>query len=249
MENFDQKFQCPLIGGLLGYGRIVEFSYGFVNQNIMKDAFILLGFKIKDTSNLVFDIQSGSGWSEIGEQGKVTSATANKILTINNRPASVFLEEATGNSCKAIDKGVTSFKITEEDGKKSYIRSISNIAENDDPMAVTLYGHVNTGSTIRVCNGDPLIVKEEVLRICKTIKENNIDPELAIVISCTGRKWLLVNAIQFEVSNVFKAFEKNFPLIGFPSYGEFAPLMKTKNSVINGFHNVTYVILVIGKIR
>lgn len=244
VNSFNELFNCPLIGGLLGHGRSILNSYGFVNRNIMKEALIFVGFQLRPGSNLIFDIKSGSGWTEIGHSAVVTKVQDKKILQINNRPATKYLEDATGKACWAIDKGVTGFKI--QDGNSSYIRSISNIAESVDHEGLTLYAKIPENSGISVCIGEPTLVKDQVTKVCREIADRGLDPEFAIVISCAGRKWLLVEEIKDEVHNVFKAFNKKFPLVGFPSYGEMAPMAKGNSRVINGFHNVTYVILTVG---
>jgi hypothetical protein len=68
-------------------------------------------------------------------------------------------------------------------------------------------------------------------------------PSAAIIISCAGRKWLLADRGEKELSAFFAHLGYPIPLIGFPSFGEFSPFRQYDGAytAVN-FHNVTFVI-------
>ena len=68
---------------------------------------------------------------------------------------------------------------------------------------------------------------------------NNIQPKLAILISCVGRKIILSNRIDEEIEAVAKTFGTDTSITGFYSYGEISPLNPLTNCEL---HNQTMTI-------
>ena len=68
-------------------------------------------------------------------------------------------------------------------------------------------------------------------------------PSAAIIISCAGRKWLLADRGDHELSAFFKHLGYTIPLIGFPSFGEISPFRYEDGTYTTvSFHNVTFVV-------
>ena len=67
----------------------------------------------------------------------------------------------------------------------------------------------------------------------------NDHPELAILISCVGRKLVLNQRIEEEIEAVRDVFGKQTAITGFYSYGEISPITGIKRSEL---HNQTMTI-------
>jgi hypothetical protein len=63
--------------------------------------------------------------------------------------------------------------------------------------------------------------------------------ELAIIISCCGRKWILKQRVEEEIDAVREIFGNDTILTGFYSYGEIAPVAGSKKCAL---HNQTMTI-------
>ena len=63
--------------------------------------------------------------------------------------------------------------------------------------------------------------------------------ELAILVSCAGRKWVLKQRVEEELEAVREVFGKDTVLTGFYSYGEIAPVAGGTKCA---FHNETMTI-------
>ena len=66
-----------------------------------------------------------------------------------------------------------------------------------------------------------------------------MEPKLALLISCVGRKIILSNRIEEEVEVVAEIFGSKTSLAGFYSYGEISP---TQKNVACELHNQTMTI-------
>ncbi|MBL4665040.1 MAG: FIST C-terminal domain-containing protein, partial [Nitrospinaceae bacterium] len=83
---------------------------------------------------------------------------------------------------------------------------------------------------------------EEAAKNCITQKNEN--PELAILISCIGRKIVMRQRVEEEIEIVRDVFSPETTLTGFYSYGEIAP---THNSNFHHLHNQTMSITTISE--
>ncbi len=90
---------------------------------------------------------------------------------------------------------------------------------------MTFAGDVPEGTYARLmkANFDRLI--DGAHDAAKTSFEHlgSVEPELAILISCVGRKLILKQRVEEEVEAVSDIFNHKTPATGFYSYGEIAP--------------------------
>lgn len=114
---------------------------------------------------------------------------------------------------------------------------------------MTTFGSVEQGTVVRVCTAK----REDVIRGVEDAMQGMTSdaigfiPSAAIIISCAGRKWLLADRGEKELSLFFKHLGYSVPLIGFPSFGEISPFRQgncTYTSV--SFHNVTFGVCLLG---
>jgi small ligand-binding sensory domain FIST len=125
------------------------------------------------------------------------------------------------------------------------VRSIAQEIGHSD-SALQLYGGIAVGQKVQVCLAQPDLMIEETYKLAAlAAAENNIDPIAAIVVSCAGRKKILGTRLHHEITALTQHFGK-LPLVGFPSLGEIGPLRTTHGYSDNLFHNMTYVLLLIG---
>ena len=99
---------------------------------------------------------------------------------------------------------------------------------------------------MQVCLAEPEQLIAEVQSIAERCRHQHFQPSAALIVSCAGRKWLLGDRIQEEVSELVKGGCADVPIAGFPSFGEIAPLPQGSGYSDNLFHNMTYVLLLLG---
>ena len=240
-DGLQKAINAPCFGGLAADDRQFKRSIIFVGNEIAEDAVFVLAASGK----VPFRIDAASGWMPVGDAGYVTRVDGPVLREIDGQPAEKFVRDQTGKTMGGMELAVLPLaEYPSADNDQFVLRSCSHI-EQDGP--VTLFGRVSLGSRIRVCHAS----LEEILGGVETalsgIKENGFEPAAAVIISCAGRKWLLAESGQEEVNRTINVLGA-LPLIGFPSYGEISPF-RSKNGGYSSamFHNVTFVIAVLGR--
>jgi hypothetical protein len=115
------------------------------------------------------------------------------------------------------------------------------LAVNEADQSMTFAGDIPEGVTCRFmkANFDRLIEGAVgAAQNCVTADRKK-QPDLAILISCVGRKLILKQRIEEEVEGVQEIFGNKTPLTGFYSYGEISPF--TPNAKCE-LHNQTMTI-------
>ncbi|HCN37679.1 MAG TPA: hypothetical protein DIS94_08220, partial [Bacteroidetes bacterium] len=119
------------------------------------------------------------------------------------------------------------------------VRTILAIDEN--AQSLTFAGDIPEGAYVRLmkANFDRLIDgAEEAAKVSVTGSDGSV-PELAILISCVGRKLVLKQMVEEEVEAVQTVIGEKPIITGFYSYGEIAPFMKEAKCEL---HNQTMTI-------
>ena len=123
----------------------------------------------------------------------------------------------------------------------SVVRTILSIDEEKKSM--TFAGNIPEGSYVRMMKGnvDKLIDASSNAAI-KTTNEQSQIPQLALLVSCVGRRIVLGERVSEELEVVKEIFGKDTILCGFYSYGEISPTLK---NVACELHNQTMTIATI----
>jgi hypothetical protein len=241
VEGLRRAINAPFFGGLASDDRRFKRSVIFLENEVAEDAVMVLAA----SGRVPFRMNAASGWKPVGDVGVVTRTEGAVLQEIDGQPAEKFLRDQTGKTMGGMELAVLPIaEYTSKDDSQFVLRSCSHIEQNGP---VTIFGRVSLGSRIRVCHAS----MEEILGGVETslsgLKENGFEPAAAVIISCAGRKWLLAESGQEEVDRTIKELGA-LPLIGIPSYGEISPF-RSKEGVYSSamFHNVTFVVCVLGR--
>jgi len=128
--------------------------------------------------------------------------------------------------------------LKQSNSNDAVVRTILSIDEVNQSM--TFAGDLPIGSKVKFmkANFDRLIDAASEAAT-KSLSMNKIQPKLAILISCIGRKAILTNRIDEEIEAVSKTYGTNTAITGFYSYGEISPLNPFTNCEL---HNQTMTI-------
>ncbi|MDR0730600.1 MAG: FIST C-terminal domain-containing protein [Treponema sp.] len=169
----------------------------------------------------------------------ITRVQANRIISINNRPAAEFLEKLGVINTGEVEV-FYAFPIVVDygDGSQSRVFTISKIdadgsliSEQDIPEG----GTVNIGTL----NGDLVIASTQ--HIIEQIKEIP-EPSVLLLVSCFSRILTLRDSLE-EVNLVIKQLRDwPLPFVFFSSGGEICPILQDgQDKPINSFHQFTIV--------
>lgn len=214
----------------------------------------LLGFNEAKSENICavafygdsFSVGYGSmgGWDVFGPKRKVTKSTNNVLYELDGKSALDLYKDYLGEQAKQLPSSGLLFplSLTVNEGDAPLVRTILNIDEKEKSM--TFAGDLPEGATVQLmkANFDRLIDGASKAASRSLIDSNGT--ELAILISCVGRKLVLGQRIDEEIESVKEVLNNETIITGFYSYGEISPF--TPNAKCE-LHNQTMTITVISE--
>lgn len=237
------EVDVPVVGGLAADDNQMQQCYVFAQDQVLTDALVMVAVD----GPLAFDIAVGNALTPVGAAGRVERAVGTNVMQIDGLQAMAFMERETGKQVLQTDRGVLALTVTdnERDDEKILRAIVPDFSVESG--ALGLYGGIEVGKQVRVCMADPEQLVAEVYRIAAEARERGFQPAAAFFVSCNGRKWLLGKEILHETLALSEAFGAQLPMVGFASFGEIGPLrLKQGGYTRNLFHNMTYVLLLIG---
>lgn len=226
-----------ITGGLAGDGtRFLESCVGLDNiaqsGNIVAIGFY--GDKLKVSHG------SMGGWETFGLEREVTHSKNNVLFEIDHKNALELYKKYLGKYADELPGSALLFPLSlkQSNSNDAVVRTILSIDEVNQSM--TFAGDLPIGSKVKFmkANFDRLIDAASEAAT-KSLSMNKIQPKLAILISCIGRKAILTNRIDEEIEAVSKTYGTNTAITGFYSYGEISPLNPFTNCEL---HNQTMTI-------
>lgn len=224
-------------GGLAGDGVNFQSTLVGANKNPGEGEIVAIGFYGND-----LHISHGSmgGWETFGPEREVTRSKGNVLYEIDGKSALELYKTYLGDEAKNLPSSALLFPLSmiNEELNQPVVRTILSISDSEGSM--TFAGDIPVGSKVRFmkANFDKLTAAAGDAA-SQTIGMSAEKPDLAILISCVGRKLILGPRTEEEVEAVRDLYGKNTMLSGFYSYGEISPL---KNEIACNFHNQTMTI-------
>ena len=179
-------------------------------------------------SRLKVGCGSMGGWDKFGPERHVTRSEKNVLFELDGRPALQTYKRHMGEHAAALPASGLLFPLgIETAAGDTLVRTILAVDENDQSM--TFAGDVPQGCAARLmrANFERLIDGASgAARACAapaSAAGARHQPELAILISCVGRKLVLKQRVSEEVEAVREALGEKAVLTGFYSYGEISP--------------------------
>jgi hypothetical protein len=220
--NEKNKRNIPVTGGLAGDA--ARFSETFVGLNEVPSGgnVVALGFY---GSNLLIGHGSFGGWDEFGRERSITRSNKNVLYEIDGRSALDLYKEYLGPYVDELPGSALLFPLSmrENDSCENVVRTILSIDEKEKSM--TFAGNLPEGSKVRLmkANFDNLIGGSSTAATHSFESLSGQKPELAILISCVGRKLILQERVDEEVQAAKDIFGAHTTITGFYSYGEISP--------------------------
>ena len=236
-ENLPDKIKVT--GGLAGDGADFKETYVIGSDNNSKENIITaVGFY---GENLEISYGSLGGWDSFGIERLVTKSKNNVLYELDRQPALQLYKSFLGEHASNLPASGLLFPLnlrTESDDIP-VVRTI--LAIDEEAQSLTFAGDIPEGGYVRLmkANFDRLIKGAEGAAE-KTMENNSGSPDLAILISCVGRKLVLKQMIEEEVESVKEVLGDGTVLCGFYSYGEISPFnMNAKCELHNQTMTIT----------
>ncbi len=226
-------------GGIAGDGDRFQKTYVGLDEDYKEGNVVLMGLY---GNHIHVGIGNQAGWDVFGPEKKITKSEGNFLHEIDGENALEIYKAYLGKYAKELPASALLFPISikTKDHDFYIVRTILSIDNENKIMKFA--GNVPEGSSIRFMksNFDRLVfaASEAGVEACESMGNNTI-PELAIIVSCVGRKLVLANRIEEEVEAAVECFPNTTNVIGFFSYGEISP---QKEDHISYLHNQTITI-------
>ena len=180
------------------------------------------------------------GWDAFGPERVVTLSTGNILYELDGQPALALYKKYLGEHATDLPASGLLFPLSLRTGAgESVVRTILGVNEAEDSL--TFAGDIPQGGHARLmkANFDRLI--DGAVGAAQVSYEaiGKTAPELALLISCVGRKLVLKQRIEEEVEGVRDILGPKTVLAGFYSYGEISPFTPTARCEL---HNQTMTI-------
>ena len=213
--------EVGVTGGLAGDGDRFEKTLVMKDGSAESGVVSALGFY---GDALKIGYGSMGGWDQFGPDRLVTKSDGNILYELDGCPALELYKKYLGpHACELPASGML-FPLSLNRGDGIHVvRTIIGIDEKAGTM--TFAGDVPQNSYVRLmkANFDRLVdgAAGAALRTAETARESR--PQLAMLISCVGRKLVLKQRVEEEVESVREILGSQAVLAGFYSYGEISP--------------------------
>ena len=243
LAGLREAVQAPIIGGSAADDFLLQSCFVYRNREVLTDSIVILAAE----GNIVFDISVAQHMRLSGRPGIITSCSGTRVDSIDNIPAMQFIEQEIGKPLNDVDEGVVALKLMESGNQQGRLRSLLMPAAAATETSMSCFGGVEQGSIAQVCIASPEQMVADVNNIASSLKNLSFKPQAALIITCAGRKKVLGPKIKFEVEEIVKACPSLAALAGYPSFGEFGPIKEAGGYSRPLFHNMTYILLLIGE--
>jgi hypothetical protein len=210
-----------ITGGLAGDGVNFKQTMVLSGKTANSNKVAAIAFYGK---NIKIGYGSVGGWDTFGPQRIITRSTGNILYEMDGRSALALYKEYLGEHAKGLPATGLLFPLSIKDSNNNIlVRTILSVDEQQ--QSLTFAGDVPQGAQARLmkANFDRLIdgateAARNALKITRPAQT-----ELAVLISCVGRKLILKQRVEEEIEGIQELLGQNAILTGFYSYGEIAP--------------------------
>jgi hypothetical protein len=235
--------EVSITGGLAGDGERFEETlvcWDGHPQNKTVAAVGLYGDKLR------IGYASQGGWDPFGPERIITKSKGNVLYELDGKSALDLYKLYLGEQAAGLPATGLLFplSIRTKDSQTSLVRTILSV--NEEEQSMTFAGDVPEGSYARLmkANFDRLI-DGAIGAATKSYEAiGSFSPELAILISCVGRKMILKQRTEEEIEGVRDILGEKTVMTGFYSYGELSPF---NQGGICALHNQTMTITLLSE--
>lgn len=231
-----------ITGGLCGDDARFEKTVASYNESPKEGEIIVIGF-YGESFEASFSIYGG--WTPFGPERLITKSDGNILYEIDGKPALDLYKTYLGDKAKELPGSALIYplNVKSQENDQSFVRTILAIDEENNAMI--LAGDVPEKSTVQLMmtNMDSIAAASETAAT-RAMEGRNKPAQLALLISCIGRKLVLDQRVEEEVEEVISVIGDDVVISGMYSYGEIAPFYGERSCKL---HNQTMTITLISE--
>lgn len=208
-----------LTGGLAGDGARFEKTLVGLDEAPQSGRVVAIGFYGR---HLKTGIGSAGGWSPFGPERMVTQSAGNVLHELDGQSALRLYKKYLGDQAAELPGSALRFPlcVTPQGGSQPVVRTILSIDEKGESM--TFAGDIPKGARVRFMRASYEDLIDGAAAAARQTG-TGAAPELAICVSCVGRRIVLGQRTEEETEIVRETLGSTPVVTGFYSYGELAP--------------------------
>jgi len=213
-----------ITGGLSGDAGRFEETLVLWQDQAQSHIVTLIGLYGKEL-NVGFG--SLGGWDSFGPERLITRASGNVLYEMDGKSALELYKSYLGEHADGLPATGLLFPLSlrSADSNAGLVRTI--LAVDEDEQSMTFAGDMPEGSYARLMKANFNRLVDGAVAAAETSAQaiSGSTAELAILISCVGRKMVLKQRTEEEVEGVREVLGPQPTLTGFYSYGEISPFI------------------------
>lgn len=228
-------------GGLVGDGPDFKKTIVGLNEVATSGNIVAIGFYGKDVR---VGYGSLGGWDTFGIERTITKAENNILYELDDQPALALYKKYLGDQAEALPSSALLFPlklhINSEGKDVEVVRTILGV--NEENQSMIFAGDMPVGATASLMKANfERLIDGAASAGSMSVETLGAKPaELAILVSCIGRKLVLQERLEEETEAVRAAIGMQATMTGFYSYGELCPVASTEK--VCELHNQTMTI-------
>ena len=229
-------------GGLAGDGSRFKETLLGLDKIPEPKKLVFVGFY---GGNIKIGYGSLGGWDSFGVPRTITKSKGNVLYELDGKPALPLYKEYLGELAKDLPSSGLLFPLSlkvkaDKGGEVEVVRTLLSIDEKE--QSITFAGDMPEGVVARLmkANFDRLGDGASGAAGMSIESLGEGKAELAILISCIGRKLVLKEQVEDEIEAVRAKIGPQAAVVGFYSYGEICPTAPTERQC--QLHNQTMTI-------
>jgi hypothetical protein len=244
IEGLEQNIEnaIPISGGMCGDDAKFEKTLASYKENPKEGEVILIGFY---GETLEISFASFGGWSTFGPERIITKSESNILYEIDDQPALDLYKKYLGDKANQLPQASLLYplNVTPEGKKAPVVRTILGI--DNEKQSMTLAGDVPVNSKVQLMMASVDAIAEGANEAAKlAMKNRKAQPQLALLVSCVGRKLVMNQRVEEEIERVHEVVGEDTAITGFYSYGEMAPF---SGNTFCDLHNQTMTLTLISE--
>lgn len=228
-----------ITGGMSGDGARFERTLVIGNSEARERQVVAVGFY---GDHIHVGYGSLGGWESFGPDRLITRSEGNVLYELDGEPALEIYKRYLGEKAEGLPSSGLLFPLAlhSEKGVEGLVRTI--LAVDEEAGSMTFAGDMPEGGYARLMKANFERLIDGAYGAAETAKLTLADStaQLAVLVSCVGRKLVLKQRIEEEVEGVHDVLGE-VPMTGFYSYGEFSPYKPTAQCEL---HNQTMTITI-----
>ena len=213
--------EIPVTGGLAGDGASFTTTLVGLNEEPMPGKIVAIAFY---GPHLHIGHGSFGGWDVFGLEKTVTRSMSNSLFEIEGKNALEYYKTYLGKYADELPSSALLFPLAVKlpGSKETIVRTILSI--DDDARSMIFAGDIPVGSKVRFMRANFDKLTDAATFAANETKLGLIgEAQVAILVSCVGRRLVLNTRTDEELEAVRSALGNNTMLTGFYSYGEISP--------------------------